>query len=155
MALVSRLEQELPSGTQDPVPFLHGRIMSALGRTVAERRVSPGSWLLFPAGGTVIVVIALLFLTQRTGDTPLHPIARHDDPSSRQPDFARIPGGMRSTLDLADGGRLIEWGNALNQPLHAEMEHVRADARQAIDSLANNLLPRNLYAAVSQPRGSD
>jgi len=132
--LTQRLVAGAESHQKAPSPFLHARIMASLDRdpqaAPAARQFLPPVW------ATALVIAALgLFGIFLMRDAPQPAGPSSHSVASSLPSENHVP--------MVTGQNLLNWTTKLDQPLESEMQSVVADAKAAIQLLAQNFLPEN------------
>lgn len=132
---LTRLLSEPPERI-DPSPFLNSRIAAALEQVdieMPQARFTP-SWIAAAVAGVATVVVIALILTPGSD--------KMDGPNAGglSTDSALI----ERTSILLDGQTLLDLGQTIDQPLQQEIRLVLADAKAAVQVLAENFLPQRL-----------
>jgi hypothetical protein len=124
-----------------PSPFLQARIIAALTKRddVPEPRVFRFNWV---AAAFVGLLVVGGILVTRHLPIPGTPSTLVDNTTGNAAFF--------STAGIPSGQKLLEWSQALDQPLETELNSVVNDAKSAIRLLADNFLPEK-HLAVSLP----
>jgi hypothetical protein len=127
------LSVDSPENNLEPSPFLHGKIMSAVG---AERgqsgrpRPDFARWALPIVAATFCVIIAGTVWTRRTPAPAGNPSAARWAPTE-----------PALKMRLPNEAQMNQWSAALDAPLEQETQLVLNDAKAALDSLKNSFLP--------------
>jgi len=131
------LTQRLIAGTEShrksPSPFLHARIMASLDRNPQAAPVTRP--FLPPVWATALVIAALGFLSIYLMRDARQPAGPSSHTANSPPPENQVP--------ILTGQNLLNWTTKLDQPLESEMQSVVADAKAAIQLLAQNFLPEN------------
>jgi hypothetical protein len=135
--LTQRLVAGAKSHLKSPSPFLHAKIMAALDRH--PQSAAPSRQFLAPVWATALVIAAL-------GLFSIYVMRDAQQPSGRSSHSANSPVPRvppENPVPMVTGQNLLNWTTKLDQPLESEMQSVVADAKAAIQLLAQNFLPEN------------
>lgn len=141
--LVGQLSRQALSDHFEPSPFLRGRIVAAIRQAAEADTTIPASsprpsWiggLALSLGAAAAIVIGIA--VNRPDPTP----------ASAQLLSKVIQLSGEQVIEETTGQSFEAWSVALNEPLESELQFVMNDARSAIDSLAENFIPKSLRAA--------
>lgn len=138
--LTERLIGHAARHSEEPPPFLHGKILAALGRHnrrgEAERRGFRPGW------STAFVSLSLVLISALTVQV-FQPakIASELDHSPVTQASSTTDESLPSAVKLPDVEMLRAWSQNLDQPLEAELQSVVHDAKQTFQFFAQNFLP--------------
>jgi hypothetical protein len=121
-------------------PFLHGKIMRAVGaESAAPRPAQPISlsWKSAALVGCLLAIGTLVWM--------------RPSPSPHVPEntTASVTTDLELTVSLPTGKQVERWTANLDEPLHRETQLVLNDAKAALNSLKKNLLPEELLSLSS------
>ncbi len=141
--LVGQLSQQAGHDQFEPSPFLRGRIVAAVRQAAEVDTAIPApmprpSWiggLGLSLGAAAAIVIGIVV------NRPAPP------PASAELISKVIQLSGDQVIEETTGQSIEAWSVALNEPLESELQFVMNDARSAIDSLAENFIPKSLLAA--------
>ncbi len=141
--LVGQLSQQAGHDHFEPSPFLRGRIVAAVRQAADADTAIPAplprpSWLggLALSLGTATAIVIGIAVNRST-----------PPPASAELISKVIQLSGEQVIEETTGQSIEAWSVALNEPLESELQFVMNDARSAIDSLAENFIPKSLLAA--------
>lgn len=141
--IVRRLATSAEAERLPASPSLHARIMASLDRSRREaevnRRSNPLGWAV-ALGATCLVLLGVFGIREQSSPG-IHGAA------GASPRTALLPLNVK----LPPIPQFREWTEKLDGPLETEMQLVVADARTAMNSLVENLLPDTLRSVLLQP----
>jgi hypothetical protein len=138
-ALVHQLESDAQSAVENPSPFLHGKIMSAIDRSEHEVESVPESFNpVWRNAVGVSAAVLICFALLKTTTTP------DDQQTSGQVASVATTDPVNENgftgYSFAKIKPLEAWDVDLNKPLEDEMNYAIADAKTAINALADTFL---------------
>jgi hypothetical protein len=130
-----------------PSPFLRTRILAAIDRSQSNEPVAGWEhwWLRlgvrFGAVATFFAAFVIAAVVWRQHTPPPRAAVQQPAPSAVTPALLE---NLTGRLSRADGQKLLEWSQSLEQPLDQELQSLVNDAKSALGSLARNFLPDNV-----------
>jgi len=140
MALAQRLSASAGAERREPPPFLHGKIMSAVGsegnagRQPATARLG---WAM-AVGAACVLAVAIVSLRR--------PPAAHQ--SVLNPTPAPVQQVVNASLPAP--AQMNQWLKTSEAPLENETQLVLDDAKTAMNTLAKSFLPDDLLASSAK-----
>lgn len=127
-------------------PFLHARIMASLDRSQGEtednRKRGRLGWAVALGAACLLLLGVFVRWDQTSPGSPGIPSAAKVSSTTVLLPF---------TLKLPPVPQIREWTEKLDEPLETEMQLVVSDARTAMNSVVENLLPDTIRSVLLQP----